>query len=46
MRPLQAKTHIKIADCYSNSRASFNQVEACANNCYGSLQNVQAVVQR
>eukprot|EP01031_Cornospumella_fuschlensis_P034691 gene34691-42008_t len=45
IRPLQAKTHHKIADCYSNSRLSSSQVESCANNCYGPLQNVQAVVQ-
>ena len=34
-----------MAECYNNKNASAQQVEQCAHNCAGPLQQVQAIVQ-
>ena len=45
LRPLQANTHRKIADCYSNRNASSGEVERCAQNCQVPLMNIQNLIQ-
>lgn len=46
IRPLQRKSHLKIADCFGNTKASSSEVEQCANNCFVPLQHIQSAVQR
>ncbi len=43
---MQRNAHLKIADCFGHTRASSQEVERCANNCFIPLQNVQSTVQR
>eukprot|EP01039_Chlorochromonas_danica_P002214 gene2214-2417_t len=46
IRPQQRNAHLRIANCFANSRASSQEVEGCANNCFVPLQHIQSVVQR